>query len=348
MKPTPNIVAIFLVSVLVGLTSCGLLGAEDKKEPELEPGHRNYSWTVDSVYSAPSGWIGTIWGSSTEQIWMGSGGGFHNIWLYNGSEWKPYRQRLPGSVYSIFGLSRTNVWLGANGGIYELDLGDWNKEFDYRKEGFGESRVRDIWGTSEANVYAVGNIPKNGESYWRGFVLRYTGTAWEEVLVTDFHVQFQVVRSGKQGAFIRGIKPAAPGLADSLVLYKVENSELKEIMTVSGEEESAMIWVNTIQDDIYILKSKQLYRYEDNRLKSIADFSEKEKVFSFFGRNEKDIFLVTDEGITHFNGSDTQLMVPRIVHPRAAIFDKEVFFFRREFDIPTNLIFHGKLLDEEE
>lgn len=340
---------IVFVGAYLALGACGMLGSEEKDQDpvvELEPGSRNYSWSVDSVYSAPDGWLNTIWGISANEVWAGSVGGWTNLWRFNGEKWI-VQDRIPGSVISVFATFEHQIWIGSNGGIYEQQLGKWNKVFRYSKEGYREPDIKDIHGMKRDELYAVGITHIENEAYWRSFVLHFNGEEWQELLVTDHLVQFQVVRSGNQGVFIRALKPAAPGLADSLVLYKLEGLELEKLLTVSTDDEGAMIWVNTIQDNVYIIASKQLYSYKKEELHWVVDFSDKEIVYSFFGRTEKDIFVITNEGVEHFNGTDTQVLVSKIVHPSAILFERDVFFFRRQFDVPTNLIFHGKMLDEE-
>ena len=336
---------IFLMLFLAA--ACGLFDSKGPAEPA--PGRRDYTWTVDSVYSAPGGWMNAIWGASANDVWIGSAGGLDRLWHYDGKKWKPWPKHMP-SIESLYGFASDNIWMGTmNGSIYHYDGKEWSKVYTYTIQGMGEPDIFDLWGTSPSNIYAVGTVlPDEGPPY-RGFVLHYDGKNWKQLLVTDFGVQLQRVRDTKQGVFIRGVKSVYVGGApDTLVLYQYSKGRLHELLSMPENDESAMIWVNNIGGNAYILNRKELLRYSKGKFIPVTEFPSPKTVYSFFGRSIKDVFVITSDGLLHYNGTDTKFLIDIIAQPNALLLKNDVFFFVNDYKGGTNLIYHGTLTPEEE
>ena len=338
-----------LIALLLAAASCGLF--ENKKVPPIPPGRRDYTWTVDSVYSAPGGWMNAIWGASANDVWICSAGGYDRLWHFDGSEWKPWSKHIPSSLESLYGFASDNIWMGTmDGSIYHYDGKNWSVVYTYAIKGMGEPDIFDLWGTSPSNIYAVGTVlPDEGPPY-RGFVLHYDGKNWKQLLVTDFGVQLQRVRDTRQGVFIRGVKSVYVGGApDTLVLYQYSKGRLHELLSMPENDESAMIWVNNIEGNAYILNRKELLRYSKGKFIPVTEFPSPKTVYSFFGRSIKDVFVITSDGLLHYNGTDTKLLIDiPPAQPNALLLNNDVFFFVNDFKGETNLIYHGILTPKEE
>lgn len=293
--------------------------------------------------------MNTIWGSAPNDVWIASSGGAEKLWHFDGNEWSPYSPRFVGDFYSIFGFAQDDVWMGGgNGELWHFDGQEWGLFYTYRPEGLGGPNIFDIWGNSPSNIYAVGTVPPGQEGPYKGFILHYDGNQWKELLLTEFGAQFQGIREGDQGVFIKGVEPAYGGGAPgTLVLYRYKNGELQEELSILRDGTANRIWTNIIGKDMYILNGKDLQKYSGRTLVQIDELSDVEIVFSFFARHEKDIFLSTSDGVLHYNGKDIQLLFNDIVQPRAVLFENDVFFFANDYDAGTNLIYHGTLTKEE-
>jgi len=103
-----------LIALLLAAASCGLF--ENKKDAEPPPGRRDYTWSVDSVYSAPNGWIYDIWGAKPNDVWAVSPGGAYHLWHYDGKSWSPDSNRNLYGLESIYGFSSDDIWAGGRRG----------------------------------------------------------------------------------------------------------------------------------------------------------------------------------------------------------------------------------------
>jgi hypothetical protein len=341
---------VFLfLSLLVGVAACGILSSEDP--PELEPGPRNYEWTVDSVYSAPGGWMNTIWGSAPDDVWIGSGGGYEKLWYFDGKEWTPYSPRFVGDFFSIFGFAQNNVWMGGNDGeIFHYDGESWELNYRYDKQGYNISRVNDIWGTSPSDMYAVGNAIENETSLYKGFLLHFDGVQWSELLVTDFEVQFQRVRKGTEGVIIRG-SHRIDGEPRNLSFFKYSDHQLNTLLSKTSEEVETL-WMNNAGKEIYYIVGSEIQQRHNESFKTITSTTENSTPIGINGRNEKDLFIVTDKGVNHYDGEDFYTLFnldnENAFVFRELVFERDIFFLVNDYDAGTNLIYRGTLTKNEQ
>jgi hypothetical protein len=87
-------------------------------------------------------------------------------------------------------------------------------------------------------------------------------------------------------------------------------------------------------------------KYINNEFKSFLKVDDINFWTAFFGRTEKDIFLIMAYGIAHYNGVDIKYLYKNFnkIHILdALIFEKEVFFLVVDPTINGNLIIHGEL-----
>lgn len=340
--------AFLLLSLLVGMAACGILSSD--APPELEPGPRNYEWTVDSVYSAPGGWMNTIWGSSPDDVWIASGGGYEKLWHFDGLEWAPYPDRFVGDFHSIYGFSQNNVWMGSNEGkIFHFDGQEWKLYFQYEKEGYSISRVNDIWGTSPSDMYAVGNAIEIETSLYKGFLLHFDGIQWRELLVTDFEVQFQRVRKSKEDVIVRG-SHRIDGEPRNLSFFKYSDHQLKTLLSKTSEE-AETLWMNNAGKEIYYIIGSEIQQRRNGSFKTIISTTENSTPIGINGRHGKDLFIVTENGVIHYDGEDFYTLFnldnENASVFRELVFERDIFFLVNDYEAGTNLIYHGTLIKNE-
>ena len=106
MKMTKYILlAISFVIMLVDL-NCN----SNPVEP-LQPGRRDYVWTVDTI-DTPYDAIGRMWASSPKDIWTTSDGSWdQSISHFNGEKWSSFG--ISGIVvpWAIYGFSDSDVYI---------------------------------------------------------------------------------------------------------------------------------------------------------------------------------------------------------------------------------------------
>ena len=335
------------MALLTLFTACGILGSDDDKEP-LEPGPRNYEWAVDTLNSPPGGFIYDIWGSSPEDVWAVAGGGLNNLWHFNGKEWSVWDERVGSAFYSIHGFAQDDIWMGGNDGqLYHFDGQGWSQTYTFERTGLNNSRITDLQGTSTSNLYAIGTATPESGPFRVSFILHYNGRIWQELLTTDFGVQFQQL-STEELPTIRGEKYHQAS-SDTLLFYQYSNENLKEILSKTDNEVNSMS-MNDIGNSLYYYIDNQILSFKNNDFQEILSFPNMELIIRLDGRHRKDLFLHTRDKIFHYNGENKILLLedlPRNVF-RSQLFSDEVFFVIRDYENGTNLVYHGTLTQEEE
>ena len=341
-------IPLTLSLILLLQTGCGLLGS-DPKEPELEPGRRDYIWEVDTLYSPPGGFVYDIWGSSPNDVWAVLGTGVNNLWHYDGSEWRVWPKRVAASFYSIYGLAQDDVWMGSSDGkIFHFDGEEWGLLYTYSPSGYINADIADIQATSPSDVYVIGYNQPEGESYWESFVLRNDGKGWNELFVTGSPIFLQRIRVAKNAKLIKASKNLDDG-NDSLFIYQFNDSSLKEIIS-STKSESRSISINNIDDYIYYYTGTNISRFNGTTFDGFLSVPEIGEVVRVDGRHEKDLFIHNWNTTYHYNGVDMMPILEKLPRNifRAAVFENEVFFVIRDYNNGTNLIYHGTLPNEQE
>ena len=173
-----------MVKIIISLLICLLFifaGCKDKiispNTDNLPPDSINYSWKIDTLNLDPFESLYDLWGNSAQDVWsVGSAG----IWHYDGSKWKEFGD-FSGIIFSsIYGFSSTDVWATTSdtGRIYHYDGSNWSLYQRFNFPGYSITSIKDIWGDSPNNVYAVGALYNTNGSA-KGMILKYDGTKWD-------------------------------------------------------------------------------------------------------------------------------------------------------------------------
>ena len=347
----PFFLFFFFISFLfVVLISCN----SNPTEPEQQPGRRDYVWTVDTL-NIPMNVIGTIWGSSPQNVWTTGAGGVSEDRLlhYDGAKWITYKNEpIHCAGNTLFGFSANNIWMGGdnNGRIWHYDGTRWSENYRYIVEGSHNVGIYNIWGLQPNDVYACGIISYivNGKDLWQSFVLHYNGLTWKEITKASFNNLFLRIRGEQNKAYIYSYSRSKVSTAlDTISFYELNGNQLKKIYSnLNAEIAGGNIY--TLNGKIYFLIGQDIYRYNDGNFVKQFSLTSTNFGYQFYGRNEKDIFLRMKDGLAHYNGVDIQYlfnwqlyMVSIINEP--AIFEKEVFFCLWDAAHARNMVLHGKL-----
>lgn len=335
-----------LIALLLAAASCGLF--ENKKDAEPPPGRRDYTWTVDTIANEPGGFLYDIWGASPNDVWAVSATGIHPLWHFDGSQWSPWSREVSAGFECVYGISADNVWAGGiNGGIYHFNGEKWSVAFTYTIKGMGQPEITDIWGTSPANIYAIGvaepDTATSGSSI-RSFLLHYDGQSWKQLLVTNFGIQFQRVRVESKKIFITATQNGPPF---TYLLYLFDNGRLIQL-----DSNTTNMWIGNVGDQIYFTMGNRVKTYKRGSFSTMMVIpADSETIIGVDGRSRNDLFTYTFNGVMHYNGTNYKYLlrvpgdIPRYPF-REMIFKNQVFF--TVWDVKygvTNLIVHGVLPD---
>ena len=115
---TKKDVFTILAFLLVMLGSC----SRNPVSPRLQPGPRDYTWTLDTLKDGPLNVLTGIWGSSPTDVWVVGPSGTINdmLWHYDGKSWIPWfpyhKQTWACVPAAIYGFSANDIWMGGNRG----------------------------------------------------------------------------------------------------------------------------------------------------------------------------------------------------------------------------------------
>jgi hypothetical protein len=350
MKSGRFFAAILIVSALLILLI--QLSCTNPTEPpsELEPGRRDYIWTVDTIQTSNND-LYALWGSSPTDLWLGGAGGItnhDNLWHFSGDKWRPFSQYVAVFPNTIFGFAQDDVWIGGGDGlIYHFDGIRWSEAFVYKPVGYYNVHIADIYGLSPDDVYAVGVIFYDQQETQRGFILHYDGSKWKEIYQSTSFSQFQRIRVEKDQIFILGIRVDYINSDHVIVFYEYKDNELIEIFS----EHISFIkggGISMIGAEVYFVINRELNRYINGEFVKVMSFNEPNFGYQLYGRNMKDIFISMKDGLAHYDGRDFEYLYKyknnlTSIRNVPQTFEKEIFFSIRDFINNVHFVLHGKL-----
>lgn len=356
---TKREVFTILAFLLVMLGSC----SRNPVSSPLQPGPRDYTWTLDTLKDGPLNVLTGIWGSSPTDVWVVGPSGTINdmLWHYDGKSWIPWfpyhKQTWACVPASIYGFSANDVWIGGDSWGTGAELGHWNGNawgdyfnYDPSPDTFSFVSVQGIWGPSPEDVYACGVMgysPKyvpQGTSM-RGFLLHYDGTTWRQIAVGDSGCQYQFVRvKGERGTIFVQEYRGSQVSNDSAVtnIYELEGNCLNKIYSFTGYSIGCRI--SFVGQDIYFPFGSDVFTYSNGAFTKQFTVTLPNWYQYLTGRNSEDILLSMKDGVVQFNGTDFQYVYQwqagQYFIPDAAVFDKDVFVLLNRADY-SNFVLHG-------
>ena len=313
------------------------------------PGRRDYLWTVDTIYT-PFSMLSRIWGISPNDVWTISSGGDNDkrIFHFNGDSWLSVSDPIVYEPNSIFGFSSSDIWIGGGDGkIWHFDGNNWIENTTLNVVQGKGIVFEDIWGLNSDDIYAVGAFTDDSLLFNNGVIAHFDGTEWK--------ILYTFNNSGNIARFYKTLDNQYPFVyiwhfdfyGDSTFIYQLKRAILHPFLAGSFGINSFLSMV-LLNNHIYILKGKEIFVYENDNLKSILRVDLPNFEQGFTGRNDKDIFLIMNDGIAHYNGSNIEYIYRynNIMIVGSIVFDKQVFFIGSDrTQGGRNLIITGKLAE---
>ena len=316
---------------------------------ELQPGRRDYTWTVDTL-NVPYRVLEDIWGSSPTDLWCVGPGNDNPIYHFNGQKWTDYDIPPPSlSPTAVFGFSENNVWFGGTYGddIWHYDGSVLSRFQNYAIPGYPLTGIQNIWGDNPNNVFAVGFADSSNIS--RGVIQHFDGSSWKIVYMTPLvsirEAYIRIFRNNISNDHNYYLLSFYAVDADSAKIcqYDGEN-EVKEIYSSVASQANLSI----INNEVYFTLGNQICIRQNNAFSVFLSVPGNNFLGGIGGRNNKDIILEMKDGIAHYNGNNIEYLY-HFNHPGISIsgypviFEKEVFILAYDFQNNLNLIFRGEL-----
>lgn len=341
-----RVLIVFIVIVLPFSLTCNENPIEAKDGTiTYEPGSRNYDWKLYPLNeNAPLNSYTKIWGSSINNIWIiGSAGDFdRTILRFDGEKINNYGH-LSINPRSVYGISSNEVWFaGTDIDFWKYDGNNIQEFSSHPLNGYSNSFLGDIWGTKRDNVYSVGSILEDSTGKVKGLIMHYNGSKWNYAMLPIYELHFLSIRKGLEDTnyFLLGYNVTL----SKANFYEFNGSEITLVQV--GEETNSIFKAITLLDGIiYFNTEKVIYKLVNGKFKlltnlknTIADGSK------FWGRNEKDFFIQTQNGIGHFNGEDLKTLYEiegNFGVFDALILDNGVYFIGYNRDTFNFFLIHG-------
>ncbi len=318
------------------------------KQNTLQPGRRDYTWTVDTL-NIPYTVLENIWGSSPTDVWAVGPGGDKDktIYRFNGQQWVNDGISRPLAPTAVFGFAQNDVWLAGTLGddIWHYDGTVLSKYQNYYVPGYPLTGIQGIWGDSPNNIYAVGFA--DSDNIFRGMIQQFNGSQWKITYLSNKNEEFSIEYKDplSNNCYVLSYRNNDNNNTDSTIIYQYDGQSLKEIYSsdfFAGHSSNLAY----IASQVYFILDNGVYSY-NNGFKLLFNVDYPNFYRAICGRNNEDIFLCMKDGIAHYNGTDIQYLYHFhqgiYFSGPPAIFDKEVFFLVYDFVNNINLVIRGKL-----
>lgn len=341
---TKFISTILTVFVFISINSCN----SNPTEPEIQPGRRDYVWEVDTINPGnESLYLLRLWGSSQNNVWAvgASSWSATSIWHYNGFNWKC--DSIPRKINpaGLFGISLQEVWLGnTNSTIWKYDGNSWLLFGEYIQEGFDATIIQSFDGAVN-NIFAAGFKDSYKRNEQKAILMNYNGNNWRFINIPELSTQFETIAidNKSKDLVISGTIYDPKGFITKV--YSWDGKQLKEIFSELG----GLAFVIKLGNETFVSYASSIYKYENKNLHLWKDNKGNSVNGNIIcGRSRNDFFISTSNGISHFNGTDYEIIYKYEPTHRVQVLigitlEKDVFFVEHDFTLGKNLIIHGQL-----
>jgi len=339
-----------IIKILLLITLVLIIGFSCKKsptEPELQPGRRDYTWTVDTIKAYFLNLYG-IWGDSPNNVWVtGLGSSTENIWNYDGRMWLNRSEGSNWSPFGVFGFG-DDVWFAnynQTGFIVHFNYNfSFKREYELKYEGY-ETGLIDIYGLSKNDIYAVGTKMINNYKEHDGVICHYDGNKWGvKTIIKDGGNLVRIRYSSTNRKYYILSSYFPDSVTDGQRIYEYDGNNIKVIYDNLVNEETLCV-LNNIQGDIYITIGKKVYRYINENYELLFEDNDTNFGGQVWGRSSKDIIIRMQDGFAHYNGQNIEYILKfpsNLYSGVCVIFEKDIFCIAHN-NAGFELIYHGKL-----
>lgn len=278
----------------------------------MKPGRRDYAWTVDTLrvrggdFSLPT----CIWGSASDDVWIGDNGSPGRLWHFDGSSWSPDSVHGTIAPLGLWGFGARDIWLtNSSGTIWRYDGIEWYQHARISVSGFQRVFLQGIWGIQPDDIWAVGSadVGLDGGSGYKGVILHWDGSSWQFEPIPTTTVSFGIVSHDRYEGlfFVDGYRFDPAGDTCKVYLYDGIGS-LTQIYS-----DARPMTIHEIRARVYFVSAGKIYQYHGGSLRIWTDLSNENYAGWMAGRSELDFFGAGKGGeIVHYNGSNIATLFP--------------------------------------
>ncbi len=342
-----KIIPILVVSLLT-FQSC-----KNPTAPEnIQPGRRDYTWTVDTVVSPtnyPYKTLYRLWASSPSDVWTTAiGGDFaKDIFHFDGSSWTAGgKYNITYQPHSIYGFGPNDVYIGCvYGRIYRYDGSSLKEVAVLTKDGHSDIVLDNMWGESGNDLFAFGAYSDENGLANGSVIAHYVNNQWTILNADGLNgiVEHLYKNNMDNNIYMQVIKWS--NTYDSTFIYEYNQGKFIQLYKTILSKNWANI--SLINGEVYFILNTKIARKAIGQFQTILDLGNTNFYYNIWGRNSKDIFLEMTDGLAHYNGSGIEYLFhynqSNVSIFGAALFQNDVFFLVYEYTTGLSLIYHGKL-----
>ena len=345
-----NKIMLFSLISILSLLSVTCKNEVTAVEDNVKPGRRDYEWEITTINEdAPNNLYTQLGGVTPDEIWiMGSAGDFDKTILkYNGIKVSRYGQ-LSIDPRAVFGLSQNEIWFsGSQFDIWKYNGSSISKFSTDSLDGYYNSFVVDIWGSDKNNLYAVGSGTITSTGQITALIMNYNGISWNYPIppVPDLHLVRIRKGTTDNNYYLLGVIVKS-GEPDVYGFYKFDGASILPF-NLNDESETIDKSITVLDNFLYFYDNKEIYKMMNNGVQHFISLENTNvNGTQIWGRNEKDFFIQTIDGIGHYNGNNLETLSK--IEGNFGIFDglildSDVYFvgfYRESFKF---FLIHGKV-----
>lgn len=350
--------SLFLYLILFISSFCLVSCDEEITTPEPYIGFksRNIRWTKSEIGPGDHFYMGIhyLWAINSRSIYLSVSGpsGRLSTWYYNGINWESITLPLTPPPLKFVGFDENDFWTMSHiyGGVKFLHKSSegWGKEQILNDEEYYYT-VTSFYVKNANEIIGVGGKWKKENDHIRfAYMVYFNGEYWRSISLPKIPDDLvEVYFDDSVGKYIIFSHDVFNLHEDFFTIYEfcLQDSSVSALYNTKR----SIPYLTQIGNEVYICDDGIVYDITTSGVEQLYDFRDDGLNFSIFGNRIDDVFLTTENGISHFNGTDVKEVL-KFDNPLASpykilVFEKEVIAFAQGLYVDLNTIncYHGIL-----
>jgi len=259
------------------------------------------SWTEMEYLELHVGGVGSIWGSSKDNIFAAGGDVGNFITRYDGNEWSIiYEPQM--SPRDLWGNSASDMFVVGNvstgipgtpqyGIVLHYDGNEWSNI--YREK---DTSLNGVWSSSDSGVYVIVRFSKEDSAHCK--IIRYDGQDWKEVKAGTNDRITDIWGSSATAVFILILKYDSSSEFINSSIWHYDRKSWSEMETNIPEELRDIR--GSSSNDVYAVGKDAIYHYDGDSW-SKMEMDEPWDLWAVWAPDKDEAFAVGGPWVLHYS-----------------------------------------------